>query len=99
PQASTGLLARILGDHAQKTIKLQTAVNDARKAGVGVSRDYGHQLLPVVSSLGEHETLGGKPEWKTSVEARWKIKPGRNWKALDLANECLRELILLDSLS
>jgi len=97
PQSAAALLARVLGNHAGKPVKLQSAVNDARKAEVTVTMDDGHQLLPVLSSVHEHEALNGNAAWKSSVQERWSIDPGRIWNALDLASECLRELMILES--
>ncbi len=98
PASATALLAKNLGKHADKEITLATAVNAAGKQGLAVEIADGHQLLPVLSSLAEHKALGGKPAWKESV-ARWRIDPDRTWSALDLAAECLRELIILDDVS
>lgn len=100
PQSASALLARALGDHADKNVKLSSAITGAGKAQVTVTvnKTAGHQLLPVLSSLREYEALEGKAAWKGSV-GRWNIDPDRTWKALDLAGECLRELIVLQSIS
>jgi len=94
PQSATSLLAKVLGDHASKTVKLEGAIDDAGMANVVVEATGGHQLLPVLSSLHEYQELDGKPAWKGSV-ARWNIDPSRTWTVLDLAGECLRELTIL----
>jgi hypothetical protein len=98
PSSSTALLARTLGKHADKEITLATAVNIAGKHRLTTEFSDGHQLLPILSSLREYEALGGKAVWTGSV-ARWSIDPDRSWNALNLAAECLRELIVLDNLS
>jgi len=98
PQSAGALLARALGPHADKKIKLSSAITGAGKVHVAANRAAGHQLLPVLSSLHEFEALEGKAAWKGSV-GRWNIDPERSWKALELAEECLRELIVLQSFS
>jgi len=97
PPSAELLLARILGPHSNKKVSLQGAVNAARKSDFSVELE-GHQLLPVLSSLREHAELGGDQAWKASVK-RWSIDPSRNWTGLELAAECLRELMILKQVS
>ena len=71
------LLARLLGRDLEEPVALAEAVEGSAALVDLKMPTGGHPLLPILSSISEHRTLGGDPSWKGSV-GRWNIDPGHS---------------------
>ena len=96
--STEALLARLLGPNSKEPISLVTAVEAAASFLGSMELPAGHPLLPILSSVSEHRTLGGDPSWKGSV-GRWEIDPAHSAEELDLACQAVREIALTGSIS
>ena len=96
PLPSTkALLSRLLGNRVDQPATIGRAIPSALKLVDGALPDVeGHRLLPVLSAAREYRQLEGKPAWKESL-SRWAIDPDREVRAVDLAEELVREILLV----
>ena len=96
--STDALLARLLGRDLEEPVALAEAVEgSAALVDLKMPTD-GHPLLPILSSISEHRTLGGDPSWKGSV-GRWNIDPGHSAGKLAFARQSVRERTLIGHIS
>lgn len=91
PPSTRAILGRVLAGRAGHAVRLADAAPLAEDAGLPAAT--GDPLLPVLCSCAEASSFDGDPAWKASV-GRWSIDPERQYTALDLAEQAVREILL-----